>query len=49
MTPRIFLWILLCSAAAQDMEEEGEVETNQTDVRGDRLVVVDVLVLIAEC
>ena len=45
MTPRIFLWILLCSAAAQDMEEEGE--TNQTDVRGERLVGVDVSVLLS--
>ena len=48
MRPRIFLWIILSSAAAQDMkEEEGEVETNQTDVRGDRLVGVDVLVLLS--
>ena len=39
---RIFLWIilLLSSAAAQDTkEEEEEVETNQTDVRGERLVL----------
>ena len=38
MTPRIFLWILLSSAAAEDLEGQGEVETNQTDVRGERLV-----------
>ena len=38
MTPRIFLWIILSSAVAQDMEE-GKGETNQTDVRGERLVL----------
>ena len=38
MRPRIFLWIILSSAVAQDMEE-GEKETNKTDVRGERLVL----------
>ena len=47
MTPRIFLWIILSSAAALGMEGEEEVETNQTDVRGERLDGFVVLVLLS--
>ena len=49
MRARIFLWRMLILSSAAAQEEEEEAESNQTDVREDRLVLAELFTLSVNC